>query len=187
MGRGARPAGLGRTGLVVVAVVALAALGVALWALLDDTGDRPGGRESRASRRLAKRVHVSRANSARPRPRAVWRRSALVSGLSSGAYRRARRASRSLGRRPKTSRRSRCGRCAPGQCRGARATYAGPRTAALRPSTDCYLTARSNAWCAGACARTSAAPDRRSTTVVGDRCVRPAAPLGIPPRTAPTG
>jgi hypothetical protein len=46
-----------RTGLVVVAVVALAALGVALWALLEDTGE--AGRED-ASRvrveRLADRV-----------------------------------------------------------------------------------------------------------------------------------
>jgi hypothetical protein len=41
-----------RTGLVVVAVLALAALGVALWALLDDVGD--------ADRRGASRVRVER-------------------------------------------------------------------------------------------------------------------------------
>jgi hypothetical protein len=41
-----------RTGLVVVAVIALAALGVALWALLDDTGD--------SDRQDASRVRVER-------------------------------------------------------------------------------------------------------------------------------
>jgi hypothetical protein len=41
-----------RTGLVVVAVLALAALGVALWALLDDVGD--------ADREDASRVRVER-------------------------------------------------------------------------------------------------------------------------------
>jgi hypothetical protein len=41
-----------RTGLFVVAVIALAALGVALWALLDDTGD--------ADREDASRVRVER-------------------------------------------------------------------------------------------------------------------------------
>ena len=46
-----------RTGLVVVAVVALAALGVALWALLDDTGDPDRGDASRVRvERLADRV-----------------------------------------------------------------------------------------------------------------------------------
>jgi hypothetical protein len=46
-----------RTGLVVVAVVALAALGVALWALLDDGGERDRADASRVRvERLADRV-----------------------------------------------------------------------------------------------------------------------------------
>jgi outer membrane murein-binding lipoprotein Lpp len=46
-----------RTGLVVVAVIALAALGVALWALLGDTGDPDRQEASRVRvERLADRV-----------------------------------------------------------------------------------------------------------------------------------
>ena len=87
-----------RTGLVVVAVVALAALGVALWALLDDTGDRRPARTQVACASSGWRIvsTVSRANSARRRRRAVWPRSAMVSRLSSSEYRRSRRRSSSL-------------------------------------------------------------------------------------------
>jgi hypothetical protein len=74
---------------------------------------------------------VARANSARKRRRAVCRRSALVSGLSSGEYRRSRRRSRSLGRRPKTSRRSPL---------GARRS----RTASRRPSNVCRSSSSSS-------------------------------------------
>jgi ubiquinone biosynthesis protein UbiJ len=45
-----------RTGLVVVAVIALAALGVALWALLDDTGDTDQNASRLRVERLADRV-----------------------------------------------------------------------------------------------------------------------------------
>jgi hypothetical protein len=44
-----------RTGLIVVAVIALAALGVALWALLEDDADRTGASRVRVER-LADRV-----------------------------------------------------------------------------------------------------------------------------------
>jgi hypothetical protein len=39
-----------RAGLVVVAVLALAALGIALWVLLDDAGDREGASRARVER-----------------------------------------------------------------------------------------------------------------------------------------